>query len=494
MATYRNPANTARATAVARPDRIAEAGEVFTPQSLVDHIIALPEQEVHVVDPQAYILEPAAGDGNFVVPVLRRRLTALLEQGASEAQLLEAASRVYAVELQPDNVAIMRERVRALWAELVPGLSRAGWARVEELGTTRLMEGNFLTRHACLLPCPPACTDHEALALPPSFALALGNPPYNPGAVYKDFVLACRAVADQVCFIVPTAWKLSDTHGRFREALRGSLVSVTDLPWDTFAIKLRTCILTVRSDRTDPRFLLNGVETELLPDRARVANSILAKAYGAWPGRLEHHQVSGPDPARPCLFMGWKTNLERGKGRINAVQSLATDRKSKLLPNNVFTFAFASEKERDACAAFTATKLAAYLQSLTDSDTVARILPLPPLDRGARYRTHDDEFLYRQLKLTRAEIAQIEAYALFISGKAKAFYDGAGVPVRPDALIGKERRSCPSCGSSSFHRKGCALSTAKERELRDRPAAATETELALFSLDEVRSEAPPARS
>ena len=52
--------------------RVADHGEVFTPPGLVEAMLDLVRAEAERIDSR--FLEPACGSGNFLVPVLRRKL------------------------------------------------------------------------------------------------------------------------------------------------------------------------------------------------------------------------------------------------------------------------------------------------------------------------------------------------------------------------------------------------------------------------------------
>ena len=55
--------------------RVADHGEVFTPAWMVEAMLDLVKAESERID--ARFLEPACGDGNFLVQVLRRKLAAV---------------------------------------------------------------------------------------------------------------------------------------------------------------------------------------------------------------------------------------------------------------------------------------------------------------------------------------------------------------------------------------------------------------------------------
>src|SRR6185312_6731555 len=55
--------------------RVADHGEVFTPPWLVEKMLDLVKGETERIDSR--FLEPACGSGNFLVPVLQRKLAAV---------------------------------------------------------------------------------------------------------------------------------------------------------------------------------------------------------------------------------------------------------------------------------------------------------------------------------------------------------------------------------------------------------------------------------
>lgn len=54
----------------AKKKRISDYGEVFTPKNIVDEIINLIPNESSLIESRH--LEPACGDGNFLLPILKR--------------------------------------------------------------------------------------------------------------------------------------------------------------------------------------------------------------------------------------------------------------------------------------------------------------------------------------------------------------------------------------------------------------------------------------
>lgn len=87
--------------------RVADHGEVFTPPWLVGAMLDLVKGETERIDSR--FLEPACGSGNFLVPVLRRKLAAVETKfGKSEHErrhyTLLALMCCYGIELLQDNI------------------------------------------------------------------------------------------------------------------------------------------------------------------------------------------------------------------------------------------------------------------------------------------------------------------------------------------------------------------------------------------------------
>lgn len=100
--------------------RVADHGEVFTPAWLVEAMLELVKDETERIDSR--FLEPACGSGNFLVPVLRRKLAAVeLKFGKSDFEkrnyALFGLMCIYGIELLPDNVAECRENLLEVFAE-----------------------------------------------------------------------------------------------------------------------------------------------------------------------------------------------------------------------------------------------------------------------------------------------------------------------------------------------------------------------------------------
>ncbi len=100
--------------------RVSDHGEVFTPAWMVEAMLDLVKGETERIDSR--FLEPACGDGNFLAPVLRRKLAAVeLKYGKSDFErryfALLALMCIYGIELLSDNITECRANLLEIFAE-----------------------------------------------------------------------------------------------------------------------------------------------------------------------------------------------------------------------------------------------------------------------------------------------------------------------------------------------------------------------------------------
>jgi hypothetical protein len=132
--------------------RVADHGEVFTPAWMVEAMLNLVKDETERIDSR--FLEPACGNGNFLVQILRRKLAAVeLKYGKSDFErrhfALLALMCIYGIELLPDNIAECRANLLEIFAEylnLAPSddLYRAAFYVLSQ----NLVHGDALTMRA----------------------------------------------------------------------------------------------------------------------------------------------------------------------------------------------------------------------------------------------------------------------------------------------------------------------------------------------------------
>lgn len=100
--------------------RVADHGEVLTPAWMVEAMLDLVKGETERIDSR--FLEPACGNGNFLVQILRRKLAAVeLKYGKSDFErrhyALLALMCIYGIELLSDNIADCRANLLEIFAE-----------------------------------------------------------------------------------------------------------------------------------------------------------------------------------------------------------------------------------------------------------------------------------------------------------------------------------------------------------------------------------------
>lgn len=129
--------------------RVADHGEVFTPPWLVEAMLDLVKTETERIDSR--FLEPACGSGNFLAPILRRKLAAVeIKYGQSDFErrhfALYALMCIYGIELLPDNIAECRANLLEVFAEYL-GLDHADefYRAANHVLMENLVHGDALT-------------------------------------------------------------------------------------------------------------------------------------------------------------------------------------------------------------------------------------------------------------------------------------------------------------------------------------------------------------
>lgn len=136
-------------TLIKSRQRVADHGEVFTPQWLVDAMLDLMKGETERIDSR--FLEPACGSGNFLVPVLQRKLAAVeLRFGDSSFEkkhyALLGLMCIYGIELLNDNISECRKNLIEVFAQYLGLKDSDDLYRAASLVLTfNLVHGDALT-------------------------------------------------------------------------------------------------------------------------------------------------------------------------------------------------------------------------------------------------------------------------------------------------------------------------------------------------------------
>lgn len=127
--------------------RVDDHGEVFTPPWLVEKMLDLVQGEAERID--ARFLEPACGSGNFLVPILQRKLAAVeLKFGKSDFErrhyALFGLMCCYGVELLADNIEECRANMLEVFGDFLPDDEEAFRAAMFVL-SLNLVHGDAMT-------------------------------------------------------------------------------------------------------------------------------------------------------------------------------------------------------------------------------------------------------------------------------------------------------------------------------------------------------------
>lgn len=94
--------------------RVQQHGEVFTPKWMIEMMLDIPEIKRACETVNVTFLEPAAGDGNFLLAILERKLQAVTLQYDKKnwkTKSLFALASIYGIEFLEDNLEVARDRL-----------------------------------------------------------------------------------------------------------------------------------------------------------------------------------------------------------------------------------------------------------------------------------------------------------------------------------------------------------------------------------------------
>lgn len=141
---------------LAHASNVDERGAIFTRREVVDFILDLVGYEASEPLYERTLLEPSFGDGDFLLPVVERLLTARKKALTEGKKVGSLADCVRAVELHRNTFDRGREKILAM-------LIHEGFSTSDAIGLADawLVHGDFLLAQ-----------------LPSSFDFVVGNPPY----------------------------------------------------------------------------------------------------------------------------------------------------------------------------------------------------------------------------------------------------------------------------------------------------------------------------
>ena len=128
-------------------ERVQETGEVFTRKREVGNMLRL----VHA-GPSLFatILEPACGNGNFLVEILKERLNFLMKDQNEwhpenrEWNILKITSTIYGIDIAPDNIAECKYRMKQIVFDTLPDPSSSFLKNFDIILSTNIQVGDML--------------------------------------------------------------------------------------------------------------------------------------------------------------------------------------------------------------------------------------------------------------------------------------------------------------------------------------------------------------
>lgn len=113
-------------------ERVKKHGEVFTAEREVNAMLDLVKDETEKID--SIFLEPACGNGNFLIKILERKL----KVAKTGQEVLRCLASIYGIDIQEDNVIESRDRLK----EMCKG--RCNMEVAEKILEKNIIVGNFL--------------------------------------------------------------------------------------------------------------------------------------------------------------------------------------------------------------------------------------------------------------------------------------------------------------------------------------------------------------
>lgn len=158
--------------------RVSEHGEVFTAEREVKAMCDLVSQECDRIDSR--FLEPACGNGNFLVEILSRKLVTtkrLYKRNPYDFDRYSvlAVSSIYGVDIMQDNAEECRKRLYDIWNNEYKAVCKKQCNEDTRKSVKYILEKNILCGNALTLKCvDEKQRDTKVPIIFPEWSLILG--------------------------------------------------------------------------------------------------------------------------------------------------------------------------------------------------------------------------------------------------------------------------------------------------------------------------------
>lgn len=134
--------------------RVADHGEVLTAEREVNAMLDLVKQETERIDSR--FLEPACGTGNFLVPILERKLDVIKQRYKKsrlefERYCIIAVGSIYGIDILEDNVEACRDRLYNVVNDLYTNLYKESCDEDFRKSVHHILEKNIILGDALTL-------------------------------------------------------------------------------------------------------------------------------------------------------------------------------------------------------------------------------------------------------------------------------------------------------------------------------------------------------
>lgn len=139
-------------------NRVRQHGEVFTPVKTVNSMLNMEGLKEKIEDIRATVLEPAVGEGVFLVEILKRRFENILKKSSTisefENNALFTLTTIYGIELLEDNVKKCVVNIYDCFfyyynkaiSKFGSKMKKKVLASAKIITSSNVVQGNFLTR------------------------------------------------------------------------------------------------------------------------------------------------------------------------------------------------------------------------------------------------------------------------------------------------------------------------------------------------------------